>query len=352
MGSYTTMRLTGGARRGRLRLVYCCLALGLLIVAGCGSDSESTGASNSEAGLDGKNVSLVACGSANPWCKVFNDRLVGMLEEAGANVTVQENDFDAVLAVQQANQAIAQQPDLFILYASNDTALIGSVKKAQAAGMPVLYLDSELDEAILDEGSSQVVADNEALGRFAGESMIAGLREAGVEGGNVAVITGTAGTQMVEDRQAGFEDGMSEAPEYEIVEVQDGDWDGVQSGKIAQQLFAKYSSGEGLQGIRTEADYMAVPVIAAAKQSGLTVGADEGDLVVVSTNCSKVGMQSMRNGELYATGTEDAWTQAEYTAETAIKQLSGEPVETTVVVPEYKVNQQTIDKYEEVCAKG
>jgi ABC-type sugar transport system substrate-binding protein len=144
---------------------------------------------------------------------------------------------------------------------------------------------------------------------------------------------------------------MAKAPEYTIEDVQDGDWDGVQSGKIAQQLFAKYGP-DGLQGIRTEADYMAVPVIEAAKQAGITVGSDPGDLVVVSTNCSKVGMQSMKKGELYATGTEDAWTQAEYTADTGLKQLAGESVPKTVVVPEYKVNQDTYDKYLEVCSKG
>ncbi|MBK5232868.1 MAG: sugar ABC transporter substrate-binding protein [Thermoleophilia bacterium] len=323
----------------------------VVAVAGCGSDSSSTDSSGSTGSLEGKKVTLVACGSANPWCKVFNDRLVGTLEDKGASVNVLENDFDAVLAVQQANQAIAQNPDLFILYASNDTALIGSVKKAQQAGIPVLYLDSTLDESILDDGSSQVVADNTALGRFAGESMIAGLKEAGVQQGDIAVITGTAGTQMVEDRQAGFEEAMSKAPQYKTVEVQDGDWDGVQSGKIAQQLFAKYGS-DGLQGIRTEADYMAVPVIEAAKQAGITVGSKKGDLVVVSTNCSKVGVKSMENGQLFATGTEDPPTQADYTADTAIKQLSGETVPKTVVVPEFKVTRQNLDKHREVCSQG
>lgn len=327
------------------------LLAGAALVAGCGS-SESGGDSGGSESVAGKKVTLVACGAANPWCKVFNERVEGMLSKAGADVTVLENDFDAVTAVQQANQAISQKPDLLILFPANDKALIGSVKKAKAAGIDVMYLDSRIDDSALDDIVTQVIANNPDLGKFAGESLTAGLKEAGVKSGKVAVITGTAGTQMVDDRQAGFEKAMKAAPEYEIVEIQDGDWDGVKSGKIAQQLFAKYASSGGLAGLRVEADYMAVPVIAAAKQAGLSVGSAKGDLVVVSTNCSKVGMESMRAGELYATGTEDAWTQGEYTADTAIKVLEGDAVDKTVVVPEYKVDKETIDKFEEVCSKG
>jgi ABC-type sugar transport system substrate-binding protein len=321
-------------------------------VAGCGS-SGSNGSSGGGAGkVAGKRVVLVTCGTANPWCKVFNQRIVDPLKKAGAKVTVLENDFDAVLEVQQMNQAISQHPDLIMVEPADDKTLIASVKKAKAAGVDVLYMDSPADPAILPNVKTQVIADNTKLGEFAAQNLIAGLKAAGHTSGNVAVISGTKGSSMVKLRQQGFQKVMATAPQYKIVDVQDGNWDGVQSGKIAQQLFAKWAPRGGLQAIRAEADYMAVPVIAAAKQAGLKVGVKNKGLIVSGTNCTKVGIDSIRAGEQFGTATEDAFTQGNYTVAVALKVLAGQQVPKTNVVPEYRVDAQSLSKYADVCSKG
>ncbi|KQU85853.1 hypothetical protein ASD12_31105 [Mesorhizobium sp. Root102] len=307
---------------------------------------------HAEGDLAGKTVTLVTCGTSNPWCKVFNEQITGKLKAAGVKVNVLENDFDAVLEVQQMNEAISQQPDLIMVEPADDKTLVGSVKKAKAAGIPVLYMDSPADPAISEDIAFQVVADNVALGRFAGQNIIDGLRELGLKEANVVVISGTKGATMVQDRQRGFEEVMATAPEYKIIDVQDGNWDPVLSGNIAQQLFAKYQSQGGIQAVRAEADYTAIPVIQAARQAGLKVGVAEGGLIVSGTNCTKAGIDSIRNGEMYGTATEDAFTQGEYTVEAALKYLRGEKVEKTIVVPEYRVTRKTLDQYAEVCSKG
>jgi ABC-type sugar transport system substrate-binding protein len=302
--------------------------------------------------VTGKRVVLVTCGSANPWCKVFNDRIVSTFKEAGVDLTVLENDFDAVLEVQQMNEAISQQPDLIMVEPADDKVLIASVKKAKAAGVPVPYMDSPADPSIADDVATQVVADNCALGKFAAQNIIDGLREEGRTTANVVVISGTKGATMVQDRQRCYEEVMSTAPEYKTIDIQDGNWDAVQSGRIAQQLFAKYAPQGGIQAVRAEADYMAVPVIEAAKQAGLKVGVKNNGLVVTGTNCSKAGIEAIRAGEQYGTATEDAWTQAEYTYDTALAYLRGEDVPKVVVVPEYRITPENVEEYAEVCSKG
>lgn len=302
--------------------------------------------------LSGKTVTLVTCGTSNPWCKVFNDQITSQLKAAGVKVNVLENDFDAVLEVQQMNEAISQQPDLIMVEPADDKTLIGSVKKARAAGIPVLYMDSPADPSIMDDIAFQVVADNVALGRFAAQNIIDGLRELGLKEANVVVISGTKGSTMVQDRQRGFEEVMKTAPEYKIIDVQDGNWDPVLSGNIAQQLFAKYQSQGGIQAVRAEADYTAIPVIQAARQAGMKVGVAEGGLIVSGTNCTKAGIDSIRTGEMYGTATEDAFTQGQYTVDAALKFLRGEKVEKSIVVPEFRVTRKNLDEYAEVCSKG
>ncbi|MGH6938191.1 sugar ABC transporter substrate-binding protein [Hypericibacter sp.] len=304
------------------------------------------------ADLSTKKVILVTCGPANPWCKVFNERIVAGLEAAGVKVSVLESDLDPVQEVQQMNQAISQKPDLLMVEPADDKTLIASVKKARAAGVPVLYMDSPADPSILDDIAVQVIADNAALGRFAAQNIIDGLRERGLKSANVIVITGTAGSTMVQDRQKGFEEVMATAPEYKIIDVQDSNWDPVQSGKIAQQLFAKYNSQGGVDAVRADADYMAIPIIEAAKQAGMKVGVKNDGLIVTGTNCTAEGIQAIKAGDMYGTATEDAWTQGNVTAETAIAFLKGETVPKTVIVPEFRVHAPTLDKYAELCSKS
>jgi ABC-type sugar transport system substrate-binding protein len=300
--------------------------------------------------LSSKRVILVSCGPSNPWCKVFNDRIVELLKGAKVNVTVLENDLDPVQVNQQMAQAVSQTPDLIMVEPADDKSLIGAVKKAKAAGVSVLYMDSPANEAIMDDIALQVVADNYALGKFAGENIIEGLKAQGRTEANVIAITGSAGTAMVADRQRGFMDAMAKEPGYKVVEVQANNWDPVESGRQAQQLFAKYASMGGIHAVRADADYMAIPILEAARQSGMTLGGKDG-LIVSGSTCSPEGIAAIKAGDMVGTATADPWTQGGASAEAAIKFLSGEKVEKTILVPEFRVTAATVSQYAEICGK-
>lgn len=320
------------------------------LAAGLLASAALTGISHAAADLSGKRVVFVACGPSNPWCKVFNDRVVGLLKEAKIDVTVLENDLDPVQVNQQMAQATAEAPDLVIVLPADDKSLVAAVKKAKAAGVNVMYLDSPADAAIADDIAVNVIADNYALGKFAGENIVEALKAQGKTEANVISITGSAGTAMVADRQQGFVDALAATPGYKIVETQATNWDPVESGRIAQQLFAKYASQGGIQAVRADADYMAIPVIEAARQAGLKVGGADG-LVVSGSTCTPEGIAAIKAGDMVGTATADAWTQGMATAEAAIKFLSGEPIDKRVMVPEYRVTAQNVDEFAEICSK-
>jgi len=300
--------------------------------------------------LSSKHVILVTCGPSNPWCKVYNERIVGLLKDAKVKVTVLENDLDPVQVNQQMAQAVSQKPDLVMVEPADDKSLIGAVKKAKAEGVPVLYMDSPADAAIMDDIAFQVVADNYALGKYAGENIIEGLKAQGRTEANVISITGSAGTAMVSERQRGFMDAMAKEPAYTVVEVVSNNWDPVESGRQAQQLFAKYAAQGGIQAVRADADYMAIPVLEAARQAGMKLGGKDG-LIVSGSTCSPEGIAAIRAGDMIGTVTADPWTQGGASAEAAIKFLSGETMEKTIMVPEFRVTAANVGDYAEVCEK-
>src|SRR6185503_17469507 len=117
------------------------------------------------------------------------------------------------------------------------------------------------------------------------------------------------------------------------------------SGTIAQQLLAKHGRN-GVQAAYGMADYMALPIIQAAKQAGFPIGGKDG-LIVTSSNCFKAGIDSIKAGELYGTATEDPGTIAKQTADYVVRHLKGQNPPRVEIVQEERVTAATVDKFAE-----
>jgi ABC-type sugar transport system substrate-binding protein len=257
--------------------------------------------------------------------------------------------LDPAAQVQMLNQVVSSRPDILVLQALDSTAVGAAIRKAKAQGVKIVNVDGRAVPDAAD-GLNQVLSDNEALGRFAAQNIVEGLQRQGRTSGKVAVISGTAAMLVTQDRMKGFNAVMEQHPEFKVVTVQDGNWDPVKSGQIATQLFAKYGKA-GLQAAYGMADYMAIPILTAAKQAGVTIGGKDG-LVVTGGNCFKVGIDAIRDGKLYGTATEDPGTLGQETAAYVAGLLKGEKVPLIKTVGEARVTKDTLDKYAEQCSKA
>jgi ABC-type sugar transport system substrate-binding protein len=326
------------------------LLAALAFVVGCGSsDSDSN---SSGGGASGKEVVLLTCAASNPWCKTFNEEIVSGVEKSGAKVTTLENNFDTAVQTQQFNQAIAKKPDLILLEATDSKSVVPSILKAGQAGVPVINLDGRAEDAATPGLASQILADNPLLGQMAGENVVDGLKKLGLKTANVVAITGTKASTITEDRMDGFNSVMEKNPQYKVVAVEDGNWDPVQSGKIAQELFAKYASQGGIQAAYGMADYQAVPIIQAAKQAGLPVGVANKGLIVTGSNCNKAGIEAIRSGDMFGTATEDPVNQGKDTAEWAVKFLNGEDLPPIIKTPQARVRAENVEDHAVDCSKS
>jgi ABC-type sugar transport system substrate-binding protein len=357
----------GPASRLRFLGLFLVIASAALGLAACGSSdstsSESATASSGESepassepadsggeSVSGKNVIVVgADDSANPWAAVFDNVIKDELGAEGANVSI-TGSLDPAAQVQSLNQAVAENPDLIVLEALDSKAVAPAVAKAKAQGIVVLNADGKADPSV-EDGLNQVLSDNVALGEFAAENLVEGLEKEGKKSGDIGVITGTAAMILTQERMDGFNKVLSEHPSYKIVFEEDGNWDPVKSGEIATQMFAKYGK-DGLQAAYGMADYMAVPIVTAAKQAGVPIGLANNGLIITGGNCFKIGIEAIENGEMYGTATEDPGTLAKQISAYAAKLLSGEEVPLTELVEEARVYPKTLAKYTAQCTKA
>jgi ABC-type sugar transport system substrate-binding protein len=315
--------------------------------------SNEEGASNGgEAGesVEGKTVSLVTC-EPNVYCHAYNENLKRLLGEHGVKVTQLSDNFEPELQNQHMDQAIAAKPDLIAVFASNADAIVPALARAKAAGIATANLDARLSEEGEEYVDFEIVADNHALGEFAAENLIEGMEKAGYDKGRVIVVTGTMGTLIVEDRMEAFEEVMAEHPEFEVTDPQDGNWDPVESSKIALQLFTKYRSQGGVQGAYGMADYMAGGIIQAANQLGVKVGDKPGDTIVTASNCTPTGIPLMEKGLLWGNATQSPIVESEQSAEKILEFLEGKEVPHNTTVKEERFTLENYKKFIPQCAE-
>jgi ABC-type sugar transport system substrate-binding protein len=333
------------SRTGFLGAGLAAGALGLtLLAAACGSSGNSSSGGTSS--LNGKTIALVGYGSANPWGAYFNKVFGDELASTGIKIS-DMTTMDPGTQIQKFNQAVAQKPDLIVLSILDTQAMAVPIQKAKTAGIPVLVFDGPTDPSVASDVMA-VLSDNEKLGEYAAQNIVEGLKSQGRQSGNIIVLTGTKSMLVTQDRMKGFNRVIATAPQYKVVEEQDANWDPQLSGTIAQQLLAKYGR-DGVQAAYGMADYMALPIIQAAKQAGFPVAGTNG-LIVTSSNCFKAGIDSIKAGELYGTATEDPGTIAKQTASYVVRYLKGENPPRTEIVQEDRVTAANVDKFAEQCS--
>lgn len=347
---------------GRDRRLRAGFAVGVaalaLVAAGCSSSPASSSAAGGSTGgaassggtgsgsLQGKTIVLLGYGDTNPWGAAFNKEFKSQLSETGLKIT-SLTSMDSGTQIQYFNQAIAQKPDLIVLAVLDTKATVIPVQQAKQAGIPVLAFDGPTDPSVAGDVMS-VLSDNEQLGEFAAQNLIQGLQAQGRKSGKIIVLTGTKSMLVTQDRMAGFDKVMKTMPQYQVIAEQDANWDPTLSGQDAQQLLAKYGCS-GVQAAYGMADYMALPIIQAAKQAGCAIGGKNG-MVVTSSNCFKAGIQSIEAGQLYGSATEDPITIAIQTAKYVIQYLSGQHPPQHETVQEARITAANVSQYAAQCS--
>lgn len=343
--------LAGVAMAGCLALAACGSSDDSSTSASTGSSASTAAASDSSGGsLEGKKVMYVACSDQNQWCRAYNKQIVDGLKSKGVDVTYLQDPYDPVLQVQHLNQAISQKPDAIVLLASDARAVVPALRKAKAANIPVINVVGPTVPESDPYYAARIVVNHKELGENAAKLLVEGLEKEGVKSGNVIAITGASVQPEVAVRMDGFKSVLAQHPEYKLVEVQDGAWDQVKTAKIAQQLFAKYRDKGGIVGAYGMADQQAAGIIQAAQQAGIPVGVDKKGLIVVGSNCFKIGMTNIAKGLEYGTSTQAAGNVADFTLPLLEKYLSGQEIPATSLTTESPITKENLDQFKEACS--
>lgn len=336
-----------GTQKVSFRTSRTLLLVGL--VAAAALAVGTVGATAAGQSLKGKKVGVIVCTSANPFCAAWTNAVKSGLQKAGASVEVLTSNFDPSTDAENMSRLIAQKVNLIIMAPASATAILPSIVRAKAAGIKMevaLGAISPQGEKLV---TASVLTHDAALGKFAAENVVAGLKAEGKTSGNVIALTGTATQLNVTDRMAAFNAYMKKYPQYKIVATEDAQWDQTTSETDTEQLISKYASQGGIQAAYGMADNQAVGIIQGATQAGVKVGVKNKGLIVVGSNCLSVGIKAIEAGTEYGTGTQAPGTEAAAAVKVATTILAGGKPPKLSYVTESRITQANVKQYAKLC---
>jgi ribose transport system substrate-binding protein len=200
----------------------------------------------------------------NPWYAQFAQGSRDMAKALGVKLVLVTNPanaaFDPGAQINAIENLIAQRPAAIQIDPTSTSAIDGAIKEATAAHIPVvtdgIHVTAKVDAA--------VVADNKQGGELAGQYVALRL---GSGGGDVAMLEGTPGRDIIAQRHAGFRAGLASNKGAKIVASQNANLDQAQGQTVTENILEAHPK---LKAIWGASDTMALGAVEALKARNMT----------------------------------------------------------------------------------
>ena len=210
--------------------------------------------------------------------------------------------------IDMLSAALAKKPKAIGLAALDSQAAIPLLKKAQAAGIPVIAFDSGVKS---DIPVTTATTDNRAAAALAADKLAALI---GGEG-DVAVVAHDQTSSTGTDRRDGFLEQMkAKHPKVKIVTVQYGGGDHLKSTEVTKSIL---QANPKLKGVFGTNEGSAIGVVNAAREM-------KRQIVIIGFDSGKQQKAAIASGEMAGAITQNPVGIGYKTVEAAVKALKGE----------------------------
>lgn len=249
--------------------------------------------------------------------------------DLGVEVTFEGPDTEAQVdrQIDMLSAALAKKPTAIGFAALDSQAAVPLLQQAKDAGIPVVAFDSGVES---DIPVSTATTDNLAAAALAADK----LAELIGGEGKVAVVAHDQTSRTGIDRRDGFVNQVKEKyPKIEIVTVQYGGGDHLQSTEITKSIL---QANPDLKGIFGTNEGSAIGVVNGAKELGRT-------LVIIGYDSGALQKQAIRDGVMAGAITQNPVGIGYKTVEAAVKASKGEAVEKVIDTGFYYYDKSNID---------
>jgi ribose transport system substrate-binding protein len=244
-------------------------------------------------------------------------------EALGTTVDFQgAEEFDPVLQTPVLDAVIARGPDAILIAPTDSTQLIEPLKRAADAGIPVITVDTFIDDGKYQDGAgdgdfpiSYIASDNIEGGRMAARFMAEAIGDAG----SVYVSNVRPGISTTDQREEGFKAEMSE--NHPGITVLDTQYNENDASLAASQFNAVLARSPDLSGV------FGANLFSAIGAANGVEGADKsGDVTVIAFDAPQSIVDNIDSGLVDAAIAQHPAEIGYYGVITAYAHLTGQSV--------------------------
>lgn len=246
--------------------------------------------------------------------------------------------------VADVEDLIARGVDGIVLDPCHPTAILTAVQQVNAAGIPILGVNSAIDTSANPNARVKTIitSDNYTIGYGVGYEL---GKKWNKSEANVVVMSGHIGDLEGWQRRNGFIAGLSEY-QYEkfgaakiniLAQRYAGDWDPDKAMTQMQDILVKFPKQIDI--LFSEGDAMALSCVTALKSAG------ESQVLVGSIDGQLEAVEALKNGEIVAIGINSAVETGKAGIENLMKVINGEDISTRIYLPSPTITQENVDEY-------
>ena len=202
--------------------------------------------------------------------------------------------------------------------------------KASAAGIPVLIVDNDTP---WPGKLSYIGTDNRAGGKLAGDYLVKVLGGRG----KVAIIRGILGVSSHDDRVAGFQEAIAQAPGIQVVTIQPANSERASALTVMENIL---TSNPELNAVFATSDQMALGAMEGVAAQHLS-----GKVLVVGFDAGKEAVRAVKSGAISAVIAQYPANMGKHAVEAAIKAIQGEPVAKVIDTGTALVTKENADEF-------
>lgn len=274
----------------------------------------------------GNEIALVMKTLNNPF---FIDMKKGA-EEAAKELKVDllvqaaEREVDVEKQMQIIENLIQRKVAAICVTPSGSKEIIPAIIKANKANIPVLVVDTRIDESALRESGGRITtfigSDNVEGGRIAGEYIAKELNDSG----KIAILEGIPGHETGDARLRGFHQEIDKYKNIEIVSSQTANWERDQGFNVFQNILQTFPDVQALFACNDMMGLGAIEAISAADKTG--------KIIVIGFDAVTDGRTAIKEGRMNGSVAQHPYEMGKISVESAYKVIKGETIPTELPV--------------------
>ncbi|MBB4227173.1 sugar ABC transporter substrate-binding protein [Rhizobium mongolense] len=260
----------------------------------------------------------------------------------GVTLQIEDAQNDVGKQLSQVQNFVASGVDAIIVNPVDTDATVALSQAADAAGIPLIYVNRQpVNVDQLPEKQAFVASDEKESGTLETKEVCRLLKEAGKTEAKAVVMMGELSNQAARMRTQDIKDVIAtpECSFIKIVEEQTANWSRTQGADLMTNWL---SAGVEFDAVIANNDEMAIGAI----QSLKAAGKDMKDVIVSGVDATQDALAAMAAGDLDVSVFQNAAGQGKGAVDAALKVARGETVEKKGYVPFELVTPANLKDYQ------